>query len=71
MITFLFFLWEFAHNLDPILIPYFKRSFTHTTTQSTLIDLAVFIAYFLMVLPADFIKANDYPIDAGFINLNN
>lgn len=55
LITSLFFLWGFAHNLDPILIPHLKKSFTLTTTQSTLVDSAVFIAYFLMALPAGFI----------------
>ncbi len=55
MITSLFFLWGFAHNLDPILIPHLKKSFTLSTTQSTLVDSAVFIAYFLMALPAGFI----------------
>ena len=48
LITYLFFLWGFAHNLDPILIPHLKRSFTLTTTQATLVDSAVFAAYFLM-----------------------
>ena len=52
LITSLFFLWGFAHNLDPVLIPHLKRSFTLTTTQATLVDSAVFIAYFLMALPA-------------------
>lgn len=55
LITCLFFLWGFAHNLDPILIPHLKKSFTLTTTQSTLVDSSVFIAYFLMALPAGFI----------------
>lgn len=55
LVTCLFFLWGFAHNLDPILIPHLKKSFTLTTTQSTLIDSAVFIAYFIMALPAGFI----------------
>ena len=55
LITSLFFLWGFAHNLDPVLIPHLKRSFTLTTTQSTLVDSAVFIAYFFMALPAGFI----------------
>ncbi|MBC7888429.1 MAG: L-fucose:H+ symporter permease [Ferruginibacter sp.] len=55
LITSLFFLWGFAHNLDPILIPHLKKSFTLTTTQSTLVDSAVFIAYFLMALPAGYI----------------
>ncbi|HEX6432124.1 MAG TPA: L-fucose:H+ symporter permease [Niastella sp.] len=52
LITSLFFLWGFAHNLDPILIPHLKRSFTLTVTQATLVDSAVFVAYFLMALPA-------------------
>jgi len=55
LITSLFFLWGFAHNLDPILIPHLKKSFTLTTVQATLVDSAVFIAYFIMALPAGFI----------------
>lgn len=55
LLTSLFFLWGFAHNLDPILIPHLKKSFTLTTVQATLVDSAVFIAYFLMALPAGFI----------------
>ena len=48
----LFFLWGFAHNLDPILIPHLKRSFTLTTVQATLVDSAVFLAYFVLAIPA-------------------
>lgn len=55
LITSLFFLWGFAHNLDPILIPHLKKSFTLTTTKSTLVDSAVYIAYFVMALPAGFL----------------
>lgn len=55
MVTSLFFLWGFANNLNPILIPHLKKSFTLTTTQSTLIDSAVYFAYFMMALPAGFI----------------
>ncbi len=55
MITSLFFLWGFAHNLDPILIPHLKKSFTLSTLQSSLVDSAVFIAYFLMAIPAGMI----------------
>jgi len=55
LITSLFFLWGFAHNLDPILIPHLKKSFTLTTVQATLVDSAVFIAYFVMALPAGMI----------------
>src|SRR5574338_31790 len=55
LVTSLFFLWGFSNNLNPILIPHLKRSFTLTTTQSTLIDSAVYIAYFLMALPAGYV----------------
>ena len=55
MITSLFFFWGFAHNLDPILIPHLKKSFSLSTLQATLVDSAVFIAYFVMALPAGFI----------------
>ena len=66
LITSLFFLWGFAHNLDPILIPHLKKSFTLTTTQSTLVDSSVFIAYFLMALPAGFIMKK-YGYKVGII----
>lgn len=52
LVTSLFFLWGFAHNLDPILIPHLQRSFELTTVQATLIDSAVFVAYFIMAIPA-------------------
>lgn len=55
LITTLFFLWGFSNNLNPILIPHLKKSFTLTTTESTLVDSAVYIAYFLMALPAGFV----------------
>lgn len=66
LVTSLFFFWGFAHNLDPILIPHLKKSFTLTTTQSTLVDSAVFIAYFLMALPAGFIMKK-FGYKAGII----
>lgn len=55
LVTTLFFLWGFAHNLDPILIPHLKKSFTLTTIEATLVDSAVFAAYLLFALPAGFI----------------
>lgn len=55
LVTSLFFLWGFSNNLNPILIPHLKRSFALTTTQSTLVDSAVYIAYFLMALPAGYV----------------
>lgn len=66
LITSLFFLWGFAHNLDPILIPHLKKSFTLTTVQATLIDSAVFIAYFIMAIPAGFIMKK-YGYKVGII----
>ncbi len=66
LVTSLFFLWGFAHNLDPILIPHLKRSFTLTTVQATLVDSAVFIAYFIMALPAGFIMKK-YGYKTGII----
>lgn len=66
LITSLFFLWGFAHNLDPILIPHLKRSFTLTTLQASLVDSAVFIAYFIMALPAGFIMKK-YGYKSGII----
>lgn len=55
MIATLFFMWGFVHNLDPILIPHLKRSFSLSVLQSSLVDSAVFIAYFVMALPAGFL----------------
>ena len=55
LVTTLFFLWGFSNNLNPILIPHLKKSFTLTTTQSTLVDSAVYIAYFLIALPAGYV----------------
>ena len=66
LITSLFFLWGFAHNLDPILIPHLKRSFTLSTLQASLVDSAVFIAYFIMALPAGFIMKK-YGYKSGII----
>ncbi|MES2372839.1 MAG: L-fucose:H+ symporter permease [Bacteroidota bacterium] len=66
MITSLFFMWGFVHNLDPILIPHLKKSFSLSTLQSSLVDSAVFIAYFVMALPAGFIMKK-YGYKAGII----
>jgi len=66
LITSLFFLWGFAHNLDPILIPHLKKSFTLSTVQASLVDSAVFIAYFAMALPAGFIMKK-YGYKTGII----
>lgn len=66
LVTTLFFLWGFSNNLNPILIPHLKKSFTLTTTQSTLVDSAVYIAYFLMALPAGYVMKK-FGYKAGII----
>lgn len=55
LVTSLFFFWGFVHNLDPILIPHLRKAFNLTDLQSSLIDSSVFIAYFVMALPAGYI----------------
>lgn len=55
MVTSLFFFWGFVHNLDPVLIKHLKKAFTLNTLQSSLVDSAVFIAYFIMALPAGYV----------------
>ena len=55
LVTSLFFFWGFVHNLDPILIPHLRNAFNLTDFQSSLIDSSVFIAYFIMALPAGYI----------------
>lgn len=52
LVTSLFFLWAFLHNINPILIPHLKKACMLTDTQSALIDSAVYLGYFLMALPA-------------------
>jgi len=55
LITSLFFFWGFVHNLDPVLIPHLKRAFSLSDLETALIDFSVFIAYFIMALPAGFL----------------
>ncbi|WP_022822768.1 L-fucose:H+ symporter permease [Hymenobacter norwichensis] len=47
-----FFLWGMAHSLDSILIPHLQKACQLNNRQSTLVDTAVFLAYFLMAIPA-------------------
>ncbi|GAB4056141.1 L-fucose:H+ symporter permease [Spirosoma litoris] len=61
LITVLFFLWGFALNLNPILIPHLKKACQLTDLQSALIDSASYFAYFLIALPAGlFMKRYGY-----------
>jgi FHS family L-fucose permease-like MFS transporter len=55
LITSLFFLWGMAHGLDGILIPHLKKACQLNNSQSTLIDTAIFFAYFIMAIPAGMI----------------
>ena len=55
LVTSLFFFWGFVHNLDPILIPHLRKAFNLTDLESSLVDSSVFIAYFVMALPAGYI----------------
>lgn len=52
LITSLFFLWGIAHKFNPILIPHLKKACQLNDFQSSLIDSAFFIAYFLVAIPA-------------------
>ncbi|GEO10138.1 L-fucose:H+ symporter permease [Segetibacter aerophilus] len=61
LLTSLFFLWGFALNLNPILIPHLKKACQLSDLQSALIDSASYIAYFLMAIPAGlFMKRHGY-----------
>jgi FHS family L-fucose permease-like MFS transporter len=52
LVTSLFFLWAFLHNLNPILIPHLKKACQLSDLQSSFIDPAVYFGYFLTALPA-------------------
>lgn len=52
LVTSLFFFWAFLHNLNPILIPHLKKACKLSDTQSALIDSSVYLAYFVMAIPA-------------------
>jgi len=61
LITSLFFLWGFALNLNPILIPHLKKACQLSDAQSAFIDSASYLAYFLMAIPAgQFMKRFGY-----------
>jgi MFS transporter, FHS family, L-fucose permease len=66
LIIALFFLWGFALNLNPILIPHLKKACQLTDTQSAFVDSALYIAYFLLAIPAGkFMKK--YSFKSGII----
>ncbi|MEY4541439.1 MAG: hypothetical protein RLZZ306_3196 [Bacteroidota bacterium] len=55
LVTSLFFLWGFVHNLDGILIPHLRKALLLDNRQSSLVDVAIFFAYFVMAIPAGII----------------
>lgn len=48
----LFFLWALTSNLLPTLIPHLKKACRLTNFQSSLLDTAYWLAYFVMAIPA-------------------
>jgi FHS family L-fucose permease-like MFS transporter len=52
LVTSLFFLWAFLHNINAILIPHLKKACQLSDTQSSFIDSAVYLGYFLVAIPA-------------------
>ena len=52
LVTLLFFLWGIANNLNGILIPHLRKALQLTNMQSTFVDTAVYLAYFLAAIPA-------------------
>ncbi|MEO6547508.1 MAG: L-fucose:H+ symporter permease [Ferruginibacter sp.] len=52
LVTSLFFLWAFLHNINPILIPHLKKACQLTDLESSLIDTSVYLGYFFVALPA-------------------
>jgi FHS family L-fucose permease-like MFS transporter len=48
----LFFLWGMANNLNDILIAQFKKAFTLTDFQTSFVQQAFYMGYFLLAVPA-------------------
>ena len=55
LVTSLFFLWGISNNLNGILIPHLRKALQLTNMQSTFVDTAVYLAYFLAAIPAGLI----------------
>lgn len=52
LITSLFFLWGFARSILDVLNKHFQEAFEMTKASSALIQVSVYLAYFLMAIPA-------------------
>ncbi|MFM7223723.1 MAG: MFS transporter, partial [Bacteroidota bacterium] len=55
LVTSLFFLWGIANNLNGILIPHLRKALQLSNMQSTFVDTAVYLAYFLSAIPAGWV----------------
>ena len=66
LVTSLFFLWGISNNLTGILIPHLRKALQLTNTQSTFVDTAVYLAYFLTAIPAGLIL-NKFGYKKGII----
>jgi MFS transporter, FHS family, L-fucose permease len=66
LVTSLFFLWAFLHNINPILIPHLKKACQLSDTQSALIDFSVYMGYFAIALPAGWFM-NKYGFKRGLL----
>ncbi|HEX3165494.1 MAG TPA: L-fucose:H+ symporter permease [Chitinophagaceae bacterium] len=66
LVTSLFFLWAFLHNTNPILIPHLKKACQLSDTQSSFIDLAVYLGYFSIAIPAGLVM-HKYGYKRGII----
>jgi FHS family L-fucose permease-like MFS transporter len=54
-VTRLFFLWGISNNLNGILIPHLRKALQLSNMQSTFVDTAVYLAYFLAAIPSGII----------------
>jgi FHS family L-fucose permease-like MFS transporter len=52
LVTSLFFLWGVANNLNDILIKQFKKAFVLSDFESSLVQSAFYLGYFLFAIPA-------------------
>jgi FHS family L-fucose permease-like MFS transporter len=50
--TLIFFVWGMSNNLTDILVQQFKKSFELNVIQAQLVQTSVFLAYFVMAMPA-------------------